>query len=273
MLVLRYNLSNKNLRIVVFTIYAEFYKLFCYFDDIKSIHKTKKASTFQLRPLLLLYPQSSSGGFRLSTSTHTAQRIASSAISFRLPSASISAAASFRLTPVFHFRFQLSLGLPFHFLSSASFPLSDPRCFSFLSSASVLDSDYSASALPFLLFPVPPHSCFPSARLRSRFLGLPFLSSLISHAFLPGSCTQLRCSFPFALPRFAPTAVPQVLTSCSRFRSFPFQSAFFRPLLFRFWLLSLCFFLSSFFPSPPHSCFLGASLPLSLLWFSPFSPA
>ena len=71
----------------------------------------------------------------------------------------------------------------------ASFPLSDPRCFSILSNASVLDSDYSASVLPFLLFPVPPHSCFPGARLRSRFLGCPFLSDLISHAFLPGSCT------------------------------------------------------------------------------------
>ena len=51
---------------------------------------------------------------------------------------------------------------------------------------------------------------------------------------------------------------------CFRFRSFPFQSAFFRPPLFRFWLLSLCFFLSSFFPSPPHSSFLGAPSPLSL---------
>ena len=62
----------------------------------------------------------------------------------------------FRLT----FVFRLSLGLPvFHF------PLSDLRCFRFLSSASVLDSDYSASALPFPFFLFPPHSCFHSARL------------------------------------------------------------------------------------------------------------
>ena len=40
---------------------------------------------------------------------------------------------------------------------------------------------------------------------------------------------------------------------CSRFRSFPFRSAPFRSLFFRFRLLSLCFFLSSFFPFPPHS--------------------
>ena len=36
-----------------------------------------------------------------------------------------------------------------------------------------MGSDYSASVLPFLLFPVPPHSCFPSARLRSRFSRFP----------------------------------------------------------------------------------------------------
>ena len=46
----------------------------------------------------------------------------SSAISFRLPSVSIPATASFRLAFVFYFRFRLSLGFPFHnfrcFLSS-----------------------------------------------------------------------------------------------------------------------------------------------------------
>ena len=51
----------------------------------------------------------------------------SSAISFRLPPASISAAASFRLTLVFHFRFRPSLGRPFHGLS--------PLPFRFLTSA------------------------------------------------------------------------------------------------------------------------------------------
>ena len=59
-----------------------------------------------------------------------------------------------------------------------------------------------------------------------------------------------------------------MLTSCSRFRSFPFRSAFFRPLHFRFLLLSLCFFLSSFFPSPSHSDLSGAaSLPSGFLAF------
>ena len=126
------------------------------------------------------------------------------------------------------------------------------NCFvcNFLSSASVLGSGYSASALPFLLFPVPPRSCFPGARLRSRFLGFPLLSGLISHAFLPGSCTRLRCSFPFALPCFAPTAVPQVLTFRFHFRYFP--------LPVRFQLLSLLHFLSPSAVSP-HSGYLSTS--------------
>ena len=121
---------------------------------------------------------------------HTAGRLASSAISFRLPSASISAAASSDSPLSSAFAFDVS-GPSIPRLIAASFPLSDLRCFGILSSASVLDSDYSASAFPFLLFPVPPRSCFPGARFRSRFLGFPFLSGLISHAFLPGSCTRL----------------------------------------------------------------------------------
>ena len=162
-----------------------------------------------------------------------------------------------RLTLAFRFRFR-PLWAVHSAALAASFPLSDLRCFSFLSSASVLDSDYSASAFPFLLFPAPPRSCFPGARFRSRFLGFPFLSGLISHAFLPGSCTRLYCSFPFALPCFAPTAVPQVLALCSRFRHFPLQVRF----------LSSAFLplpatqpsASSFplFPASPLSCFPGA---------------
>ena len=64
------------------------------------------------------------------------------------------------------------------------------------------------------------------------------------------------CWFPFVLPCFAPAAVPQVI---------PFQISPPGPVLdfrlsfvrFRFSasLLGLCFFLSSFFPFPPHSGF------------------
>ena len=141
----------------------------------------------------------------------------------------------------------------------ASFPLSDPLCFCFLSSASVLGSDYSASVLPFLLFPVPPHSCFPGARLRSRFRGFPFLSGLISRAFLPGSCTRLRCSFLFALPCFAPTAVPQVLTFRFHFRYFPLSVCFLSSALFKASSYSaFCFSFPSLPGSAQQLCFPGA---------------
>ena len=59
----------------------------------------------------------------------------------------------------------------------ASLPLSDLRCFRSLSVASVLDSDYSASALPFPFFLSPPHSGFLSAPI--------LLSLLRSSPFSP----------------------------------------------------------------------------------------
>ena len=91
--------------------------------------------------------------------------------------------------------------------------------------------------LPFRFFLSPPHSrlpqCSASALASSVF---PVLPSLVSHAFFPGSSYSAFCSFPFILPGFAPTAVPPVL---------PFFSAFFRPLLFRAFLLAFCFLSSA----------------------------
>jgi len=101
-------------------------------------------------------------------------------------------------------------------LSLSGFPLP----FRFLSSASLPVPATQPLLLPFLLFPASPHSGFPGAPFRFRFQAFPFLSGLISHAFLPGSRTRLYCSFPFALPCFAPTAACQVLALSSRFRHF-----------------------------------------------------
>ena len=140
------------------------------------------------------------------------------------------------------FRFR-SFSLPIRFLSSASLPPPATQ----------------PSVLPFLPFPVPPYSCFPGARLRSRFLDFPFLSGLISRAFLPGFCTRLSVSFLLPFPDSLPQLFLRCLPCAFAFGLFPFRSAFFRPLLFRFWLLSLCFFLSSFFPASPLSCFSGAA--------------
>ena len=46
----------------------------------------------------------------------------------------------------------------------------------------------------------------------SRFPGFPLISGLISQACCSGSVFSAFCLFPFALPCFAPTAVPQVIT-------------------------------------------------------------
>ena len=110
---------------------------------------------------------------------------------------------------------------------AALLPLSDPRCFRFLSSASVLGSDYSASvsSFPFLSDSASQQlpQCSASAFASSVFS---VLSCLVSRAFHPGSGTQRFCMFPFTLPRFAPTAVPQVLTSSFRFPYFPLPFRF-----------------------------------------------
>ena len=105
--------------------------------------------------------------------------------------------------------------------------------FRFLSSASVLASHYSASVLP---FPLSFRSC-----LTGGFPGAPVLLSLSRFfpsfrpgfpCLLSGSVYSAFCQFPFILPCFAPTAVPQVLAwLCSPFGSlhfsiFPFFSAF-----------------------------------------------
>ena len=91
-------------------------------------------------------------------------------------------------------------------------------------------------------------------------------------------------SFPvpvlsFLFVSFRPSSLrfPQLFHECFPFAFafglFRFPSGSFRPLLFRLRLLGLCFFLSAFFLSPPHSGFLSAPLLLSLLRFSPFFPA
>ena len=95
--------------------------------------------------------------------------------------------------------------------------------FRFLSSASVLAPHYSASVSSF-----PFSSCFrltvASSVLVFRFRFLRFPRSLRpDFSCLPSRFRYLAsCLFPFVLPCFAPTAVPQVLAFCFRFRPFPF---------------------------------------------------
>ena len=152
-------------------------------------------------------------------------------VSFRpslIRSHSCSSGAYFRLSPS---------------VFSASLPLPFVRFFS--------ASGYLACLYSFPFFPLPPYSwlsrCLGSALAFAPSV-FPVLSRLVSRAFLPGSGTQLCCLFLFALPRFAPTAVPRVLAFFSAFASFPAFSVLLPLSFVRFCFPSgysaLCFFLS-----------------------------
>ena len=101
---------------------------------------------------------------------------------------------------------------------------------------------------------------------RSHFPGFSPYSRPGFPCLLSGSVYSAFCQFPFALPCFAPTAVPQVLAwrrfpfGSLRFSIFPFDSASFRPLLFRFRLLSFPFLP---FPSSLHPLTVVPQVPFS----------
>ena len=214
---------------------------------------------------------------------HTQFHAGSSAISFRLPPDSISAAASSGSPLLSSLRFLASLGCPFHRFYPASFSLSDPRCFRALSTTSVLGSDYSASVSSF-----PFSSCsrltvaFPVLRSCFRSFGFP-------RSFLPG--------FPCILSRFRYSASlyvsfhPSLIRShsCSsgaclllRFLASPSLPAFSVPLPLSFRLLSLTVLsfpasclrltvassvLRFFLSASPFSTFFSAWFPLLLFRF------
>ena len=138
--------------------------------------------------------------------------------------------------------------------------------FRFLSSASILASHYSASVSSFPLssrFRLT--VAFSVLRFRFRFFGLP-------HSVMPG--------FPCIPSRFRYSALlyvsfrPSLIRSHSCFSgaylmlSLSVLSASVLLPFVRFpsasGYLAFCFFLSSFFLSPPHSGFLSAPSPLSL---------
>ena len=98
--------------------------------------------------------------------------------------------------------------------------------FCFLSSTSVLAPHYSASASSF-----PSLLGFTSQRFSRRPSPLSFprfpLSPQHNLSCLPSRFPySASCLFPFVLPCLTPTAVPQVLAFCLRFRPFPFFSHF-----------------------------------------------
>ena len=158
--------------------------------------------------------------------------------------------------------------LPFRFLTPSVLTSFRPSLFRVLTTKPLFFLSTSSRFCLTAAFPVPV--------LALAFLGFPFLSGLVSRAFLPGFCTQLCCSFPFALPCFAPTAVPQVLTFCFHFRSFPLPTPFLssaRLPLPATQPSALPFLL---FPVLPCSCFpgarLGSRLPRFPLYLRPGFP-
>ena len=148
---------------------------------------------------------------------------------------------------------------PFRFrslsVSSASLPATQPSASSFLPSGRFASqSALRPGSVPYVPFALPLHP------------------RLVSRPLLSGSAYSVLCSFPFVLPCFTPTAVPQVL---------PFQvSPPGSTLDFRF--LSSASVLAShysasvssfpLFPFLPHSGFHGARRFLSSPLLSPSVP-
>ena len=140
--------------------------------------------------------------------------------------------------------------LPFRFLSSSSDPLPATQ---------PVRSSYS------IFLPFSPRSwLFRRSCSAYAFQVFPLTPSLVSHAFFPVPCTRPRCMFPFVLPCFAPTAVPQVLTIFRLSTSlwcFPLlPHSFVRFRLGSDYSASVSSF--PFFPIPPHSGLIGAVIHL-----------
>ena len=191
----------------------------------------------------------------------------SSAISFRLPPASISAAASSGSPLSCDFS-----GLPLSRPIAASASLSDPRCFRSLSVASVLGSDYSASVSSFPCFLSPPHSGFLSAPLSLSLLrSSPFSPAWFPVHSLPVPVLSFAVCFlspfPDSLPRpFLRCLPPLSLLAFSVPDPTPFRS-----LTLPFRLLSLLLLPFCPLDLSPHSwLFVQARFLTSPLLFPVF---
>ena len=173
-----------------------------------------------------------------------------------------------RLALALRFRFRLSLGFHFHGLLPLPLLFLTPAVFAFFRPLQFWVLTTQPLFLPFPFLPASASQglrpCSSSAFASYVF---PVLSCLVSRAFLPGFGTQLHCMFPFALPRFAPTAVPQVLTSSFRFPYFPLPFRFLSSASVSLPATQPSVSSFPFFPFLPHSGFFGAPFPLSLPGF------
>ena len=183
---------------------------------------------------------------------------------------------SLQLLLLAHPCFLASLGFRFHGLSPLPLLFLTPAVFAPFRSLQfwVL----TTQPLCFLsLLPV-----FASQRLsRCCHSGFPSWLSPFSPAWFPVHSfpvpgTQLSCLFPFALPRFAPTAVPRVLAFFSAFASFPAFSVLLPLSFVRFRFpsgyLAFCFFLSVL-PVSASQWLIRCCLSAFASWLPPFFPA
>ena len=138
----------------------------------------------------------------------------------------LSSSASFNLCSCFFWlalAFRLSLGFHFHGLAPLPLLFLTPAVFAFFRPLQFWVLTTQPLFLPFPFLPVSASQWLPQcSALAFAPSVFPVLSCLVSRAFFPGSGTQRSCMFPFALPRFAPTAVPRVLAFRFRFPHFPY---------------------------------------------------
>ena len=179
--------------------------------------------------------------------------------------------------PCFLLSFLASLGFRFHGLSPLPLLFLTPAVFAPFRSLKFWVLTTQPLFLPFPFLPASASQWLPQcSALAFAPSVFPVLSSLVSRAFFPGFGTQPRCLFPFALPRFAPTAVPRVLAFFSAFASLPAFSVPLPHSFVRFCFPSgysaFCFFLSVLPVSASqwlNRCCLSAFASL----LSPFFPA
>ena len=97
--------------------------------------------------------------------------------------------------------FLASLGFHFHGLSPLPLLFLTPAVFAFFRPLQFWVLTTQPLFLPFPFLPVSASQWLPQCSALSFDPSVfPVLSSLVSRAFFPGSGTQLRCMFPFALP-------------------------------------------------------------------------
>ena len=107
----------------------------------------------------------------------------------------------FRLTLALRFRFRLSLGFHFHGLAPLPLLFLTPAVFACFRSLQFWVLTTQPLFLPFPSLPGSASQWLPRCSVSAfAFSVFPVLSRLVSRAFDPGSGTQIRCMFPFALP-------------------------------------------------------------------------